>query len=606
MRIQRNVERLEARGTAARDHVATPVAAPSGLLQRACDCGQHTGGGSCHSCATEAAAARPNRSTVETAGLPNAVGDVLRSPGRSLDGSVRSFMEPRFGHDFSHVRVHTGEKAAASAAFVGARAYTIGNDIVFGAGTYAPGSAEGRRLIAHELTHTLQQRQGPSVQAKPLISGPQGADEQQAERVADAIMAGSEPVSDVFASPSGRLQRDCGPAQIGTPAGCDPQAPTFVAGQKLVKFNFDCDTFAPGEEASLVTFTGRIATSGPVTIHGYASTDGDPTYNKHLSCARALKTKSLLETNGVASARITTQRHGPTAGPVDERRSTTVEAPLAPTPVTPPPMPLSVAFTNVDADTSPAGMPDRIPPRVDTIVGVGVVGFTPPMAPITISVDGSGGGNGDLTIDGAATASVTSSTALRLRGTTQTDVGNGGNLSLVAEQGGTRLATSNSFSVSSIPQNWSISFRSLVTGPRRGFVVNDRWESDSGVVADLDETEISEIVDPALTSGSLAGVGITVSGFLPGDSFTTDEHSSSAATTATGTAVLNQVSIFNDDRTGATDIPLTNGGYQITHIILGLPATSIVTTAKNGASVTAGGFTSNAGAGSVIRTQTIP
>jgi hypothetical protein len=88
---------------------------------------------------------------------PAIVNEVLQSSGQPLDVATRAFMEPRFGHDFSHVRVHTDAKAAASAHAVNALAYTVGQDVVFGAGEYAPQTTEGRRLLAHELAHTLQQ-----------------------------------------------------------------------------------------------------------------------------------------------------------------------------------------------------------------------------------------------------------------------------------------------------------------------------------------------------------------------------------------------------------------------------------------------------------------
>ncbi len=84
--------------------------------------------------------------------------NVLSSPGQPLDAATRSFMEPRFGQDFSGVRVHTDGKAAESARAVNARAYTVGRNVVFGRGQYAPGNSEGRRLVAHELTHVVQQK----------------------------------------------------------------------------------------------------------------------------------------------------------------------------------------------------------------------------------------------------------------------------------------------------------------------------------------------------------------------------------------------------------------------------------------------------------------
>lgn len=93
---------------------------------------------------------------------PPLVHDVLRSSGQPLDSTTRAFMEPRFGHDFSRVRVHTDAQAADSAREVHARAYTSGRDVAFGTGQFAPGTTEGRRLLAHELTHVLQQRQGAS------------------------------------------------------------------------------------------------------------------------------------------------------------------------------------------------------------------------------------------------------------------------------------------------------------------------------------------------------------------------------------------------------------------------------------------------------------
>lgn len=78
--------------------------------------------------------------------------------GQPLPESVRAFFEPRFGQDFSQVRVHTGPKAVESARTLNARAYTRGRDIVFGTGQYAPATSRGRRLLAHELTHVVQQR----------------------------------------------------------------------------------------------------------------------------------------------------------------------------------------------------------------------------------------------------------------------------------------------------------------------------------------------------------------------------------------------------------------------------------------------------------------
>jgi Domain of unknown function (DUF4157) len=92
--------------------------------------------------------------------VPSHVNDVLSKPGRPLDTTVRQLMEPRFGRDFSQVRVHADAKAAESARQVGSLAYTVGQDLVFGHDQYRPHSGPGRLLIAHELAHSIQQGSG--------------------------------------------------------------------------------------------------------------------------------------------------------------------------------------------------------------------------------------------------------------------------------------------------------------------------------------------------------------------------------------------------------------------------------------------------------------
>jgi hypothetical protein len=101
--------------------------------------------------------------------LPSEVRDTLRSSGHPLDTPARALMESRFDRDFSSVRIHSDSGAARSAQAVDARAYTVGSHLVFGAGQYAPASEDGSRLLAHELTHVVQQQGGiaPGLQRKP-------------------------------------------------------------------------------------------------------------------------------------------------------------------------------------------------------------------------------------------------------------------------------------------------------------------------------------------------------------------------------------------------------------------------------------------------------
>ncbi|PNE10497.1 MAG: hypothetical protein CR217_14080 [Beijerinckiaceae bacterium] len=117
---------------------------------------------------------KPARPQATAGEAPAIVHEVLRSPGEPLDAATRDFFEPRFGHDFSHVRVHADEHASTSAKAVGALAYTVGSDIVFGVGDWSPLSDGGRRLLADELTHVIQQGESqPSTSVQREI-GRQG------------------------------------------------------------------------------------------------------------------------------------------------------------------------------------------------------------------------------------------------------------------------------------------------------------------------------------------------------------------------------------------------------------------------------------------------
>ena len=121
-------------------------------------------------------------------GVPSIAGDVLHSSGEPLDGTSRAYLEPRFNYDFTNVRVHTDAKAAESAREVNALAYTIGSDIVFAAGRYRPRTTEGQSLLAHELTHVVQQSAAPFISG--AVSSRSDPGEHEAQRVAYAVSAG--------------------------------------------------------------------------------------------------------------------------------------------------------------------------------------------------------------------------------------------------------------------------------------------------------------------------------------------------------------------------------------------------------------------------------
>lgn len=195
-------------------------------LARKCDCGNHASGGTCDACAEKKKrklsrfAERPAQSGDAA---PPIVHDVLRGGGEQLPDNVRAVMEPRFGADFSDVRLHTDETAAQSARAVSAHAYTAGSHIAFASGRYQPSTGEGQRLLAHELTHVVQQRgsggAGSGQGAGALTIGdPADASEREADTTADRVL-GAQPHAAAGAPRIGAggagLQRDLSDGAIG-------------------------------------------------------------------------------------------------------------------------------------------------------------------------------------------------------------------------------------------------------------------------------------------------------------------------------------------------------------------------------------------------------
>jgi hypothetical protein len=161
--------------------------------------------------------------------VPPIVHEVLGAPGRPLDAGTRSIMESRLGHDFSRVRIHADPHAARSAQAVDALAYTVGSNVVFDEGRYAPGSPEGLKLLAHELVHVVQQGEG--ARAPEAIGAPDDPAERVADTVADAVadaVAGrvvarqAAPRIGSGSGSAGRLQRVVNERKVGCRTGGVP------------------------------------------------------------------------------------------------------------------------------------------------------------------------------------------------------------------------------------------------------------------------------------------------------------------------------------------------------------------------------------------------
>lgn len=240
------------------------ISRPSEMLSRACcsNCAKEDDDGKISRKAGDGAVVA--RQKVETAF------DAIAGGGRPLGEAERSFFEPRFGHDFSAVRIHTDGPANRAASGIGALAYTDGSQIAFASGRYQFGTVSGRRLLAHELAHVVQHTAAPDKTNHSL----------------------KRKCKDDLGEPS----PECKPSQAG------------VAGKQFL-FDVNCDDLksvevAPGDfrsgEGAVAEYAKTIGSGVTVNVHGYASGEGPDDFNEKLSCHRANKVAGLLRSAGIA------------------------------------------------------------------------------------------------------------------------------------------------------------------------------------------------------------------------------------------------------------------------------------------------------------------
>lgn len=302
--------------------------ASTGLLQRKCACGNHTiAGGECEECSKKKRLGLQTKLTIgepsdvyeqeadriadqvmaapahhaligalphiqrlsehsngQMDATPASVERVLGSSGRPLETALRQDMEQRFGHDFSRVRVHTDAAAAQSARDVNAHAYTVGQDIVFGAGRFAPGTHQGQWLIAHELSHTLQQRDRVSLR--------KGCD-----TVIQRFVACEDP-EDCPAREPGEIGRSRSePMELFeiTSGGIGLLISNFSVGASSIRGDLTTN-------ARWNTFVGEMAVNPNITweIFGFTDCQGDETLNTNLRVNRATTLYLALPTSAMA------------------------------------------------------------------------------------------------------------------------------------------------------------------------------------------------------------------------------------------------------------------------------------------------------------------
>lgn len=263
------------------------------------------------------------------------------SGGRPLPDSERRFFESRLGRDLSSVQIHTGPQASEAARSVNALAYTMGNYIVFAEGRYRLGTDDGRKLLAHELAHVVQQ--GEDASKSP------GAKPASVQRLGDPSQA-----------PPGMI------CPIATTSSADPVATNVL-------FPISASSLSAAAVADIDSFVGRwnaAGTNPPVRVDGFASTDGPEPTNWTLSCNRASAVARELETPssgvpGIPNQFIDVFSQGETSEfgtALEPNRRATISANLTPIPACANPgdsrtLDLQPVFLRTDpADAAPTGV----------------------------------------------------------------------------------------------------------------------------------------------------------------------------------------------------------------------------------------------------------
>jgi hypothetical protein len=227
----------------------------------------------------------------------------IRGGGQPLPGSTRAFFEPRFGRDFSQVRVHTGAQVAESARAVNARAFTTGRDVVFGAGQYAPGTGEGRKLMAHELTHVVQQ------------SGSDGIRLDQSDE-----KRGLSPISPTAAGVVQRAPSDFQIRQI---------TPDDAANPDMIFFDRGGTSLVASERAKIAALA--VPAGRNLTLNGFSSEEGSDAANDAVIQGRLNAVEAALVAAGHTGARARVNLRTSGVGQIDYRHMRSVE--VIPTPV---------------------------------------------------------------------------------------------------------------------------------------------------------------------------------------------------------------------------------------------------------------------------------
>jgi outer membrane protein OmpA-like peptidoglycan-associated protein len=253
--------------------------------------------------------------------MPAATQQVLNSSAAPLDTKTRAFFEPRFGHDFSGVRVHSDAEAAASARAMRANAYTVGQHIAFDTGKYQPGSREGQKLIAHELAHTVQQKDAAAGSGRLSLGEQTDQSETEAHTAAESIHQG--PVA-IGSRRQLSVQRQVNPSSADMPRRLDldlaESATPFMAASigSVTIDHFETgktDISAPNLDSLSKTSETMLVLmkqypGSTVRVIGHTDAVGQESDNQVLGQGRADAAQAVLLGKGIPAQALHTESHG--------------------------------------------------------------------------------------------------------------------------------------------------------------------------------------------------------------------------------------------------------------------------------------------------------
>ncbi len=268
--------------------------------------------------------------------VPANVNEVLNAPGKSMDPKVQTSLEKDFHLPLDHVRVHTGPRAAESARSLNANAYTVGPHMVFGEGRYNPESSEGKKLLAHELTHVVQQSgavKGSSAgQSNTAVTSPSHSSETQASQAASNVMAGrnvegisEHPVS-IQREPANKEEANK-ESQFDLDRTQSPFLASAFGSVTIDGFETGKATISAANNKKLKETAKSIITQlkqfpgSTVRVVGHTDAVGVEKKNSALGLRRAEATAAALKAMGVPAKAIVTKSEGELKLLVDTKKA---------------------------------------------------------------------------------------------------------------------------------------------------------------------------------------------------------------------------------------------------------------------------------------------